>query len=68
MGKPKVPLSVQLNNYVREFGKDILSTDGKVLFCLICEKSLNNAKKPIMKFQVKQHLETNIHQKEANIH
>jgi hypothetical protein len=65
MGKPKVPLGVQLNNYVREFGKDVLSTDGKVLFCLTCEKSLNKAKKPIMKFQVKQHLETNIHQKQS---
>ncbi len=51
----------KLNNLVKEFGGEILSTDGTVLFCKVCEKTVNYEKK----YFVTQHLETSKHKAAA---
>lgn len=70
MPKVKVSLSSQLNNYVSEFGPEVFSTDGKILYCKICDIKCGSAKR----FNVTQHLATGKHlklvaqkQKNANI-
>jgi len=45
MGKVKQSASARLRNYVSEFGSEILSTDGFVLFCKVCESKINFEKK-----------------------
>jgi len=62
MPKIKSCLSEQLRQYVNEFGADILSSNGKILYCQSCDKVLN-PNKNIKKFQVRQHLETAVHTK-----
>jgi hypothetical protein len=62
MPKIKSCLSEQLRHYVNEFGADILSPNGKILYCQNCDKVLN-PNKNIKKFQVRQHLETAAHAK-----
>ncbi|XP_003740992.2 uncharacterized protein LOC100904551 [Galendromus occidentalis] len=42
----------KLESYVKDFGSDIISTDGVVLLCRVCEKEIRVDKK----FQVTQHL------------
>jgi len=54
MGKVKLSTSVRLRNYVSEFGSEILSTDGFVLFCIVCELKINLKKK----FNVSQTIRT----------
>ncbi|XP_022180013.1 uncharacterized protein LOC111040403 [Myzus persicae] len=68
MPKVKVSLSSQLNNYVSEFGPEVFSTDGKILYCKICDIKCGSAKR----FNVTQHLTTGKHlklvaQREKNI-
>lgn len=46
---PKVP---SLKKYVTEFGENVFSTDGNILFCKICETKVNGNKR----FTVIQHL------------
>lgn len=46
-----------LGKYVKEFGSDIFSEDGKILFCLVCEKSVSVKKK----YDVVQHINTSRH-------
>ena len=60
---PKVSSSSgkKLNDFVREFGSDAFSTDGSVLFCKACDKSVNLEKK----FFVCQHVHTAKHQTAA---
>lgn len=43
-----------LGSFVKEFGKDVLSSDGKVLFCKLCEVKVSANKR----FLVIQHLKT----------
>lgn len=50
-----------MRNYVSEFGSKILSTDGFVLFCKVCELKINFEKK----FNVSQHIRTEKHVKSA---
>jgi len=52
MGKVKQSTSARLRYYVSEFGSEILSTDGLVLFCKVCELKINFEKK----FNVSQHI------------
>jgi len=37
MPKDKQPLSSRLKSYLSEFGVDVFSTDGKVLYCKYCD-------------------------------
>ena len=41
MPKTNYSTTYKLNQFIREFGKDIFSTDGTALFCKICEKAVN---------------------------
>ena len=61
---PKVSSSIgkKLNDFVKEFGSDVFSTDGSVLFCKVCEKSVNFEKK----YFISQHVQTAKHQNAAN--
>ena len=56
---PKIPTSTRtkLENYVKLFGRDTFSTDGKVLLCKICEKDVKCSQKS----QVTQHLNGILH-------
>jgi len=47
MGKVKQATNVRLRNYVSEFGSQILSTDGFILFCKVCEIKINFEKNEI---------------------
>lgn len=51
MPKIKLPLKDKLRKYVKQFGMDKYSTDGKLIFCKVCEISFTVDKKS----QVKQH-------------
>lgn len=62
MGKEKRSVSVTLNTFVREYGK-VFSTDGQILFCLMCNSNVTATKK----FQVDQHLKTAKHLKNAEL-
>ena len=57
MPKDKQEKSSVLRGYVTEFGKNVFSTDGKILFCVPCEKVVSAEKN----FQVNQHLSTGKH-------
>jgi len=52
----QLPTSSRLNKFVTEY-KGIISTDGLVLFCLICNIKVNGEKR----FTVIQHLSTGKH-------
>jgi len=41
MGKRKQTQNNKLNVYIKEFGSDIFKTDGKILMCIPCEKSIS---------------------------
>lgn len=60
--RPKTSKCVQLNGYVREYG-DVFKTDGSVLFCNFCEKSINADSRS----QVSQHIATSKHTKCASL-
>jgi hypothetical protein len=51
----KVPLEIRLNNYVIEFGCDILKTDGQKLLCISCNCAIYYPKHCN---KIVQHLET----------
>lgn len=57
MPKVKTSKSNRLTKYVNEFGKEILSTDGEILFCKICEIKVASEKK----FTVVQHISRDKH-------
>ena len=58
MPKEKKEKSAILRSFVSEFGKNVFSTDGKILFCVPCEKAVTADSR----FQVNQHLSTGKHQ------
>jgi hypothetical protein len=58
MPKESASLSSKLSKLVKEFGDRVFQTDGKVLFCKACEKSVNCDKK----YFVSQHCESGKHQ------
>lgn len=59
MGKEKSSTCATLKRYVSEFGSDIFSTDGHVLYCKMCEIKINFEKK----YNIPQHMKTDKHHK-----
>lgn len=57
MPKPKQSLACRLRAYVREFGDNIFTTDGTVLYCKICDIKVSSEKK----FNVSQHIARDKH-------
>ena len=57
MPKSKPLFSSKLRKYVNEFGGDIFSTDGTILFCKVCEVRVSAEKK----FTIQQHVASNKH-------
>lgn len=55
--------SAKLRQFVEEFSNNVFKTDGKVLYCIICDQPVPVTKR----FQVLQHLNTNKHQKHNNL-
>lgn len=53
----------KLRQFVVEFSRNVFKTDGKVLYCIICDRPVPVTKR----FQVLQHLNTNKHQKHNNL-
>jgi len=45
MPKPKQSLACRLRAYVREFGDNIFTTDGTILYCKICDIKVSGEKK-----------------------
>ena len=54
MPKTKVSICGKLRSFVREFGENIFSTDGVMLFCKLCEVKVTAEKR----FSVLQHCNT----------
>lgn len=50
----------RLRGYVREYGSDVFSTDGQILFCKICEVKVAANKK----FTITQHVSRDNHKQE----
>ena len=63
MPKAKCTSSFRLIAFVQEFGEKYFSTDGKILFCKVCEISVMAVKR----FCVRQHCETAKHQKHLHL-
>ena len=61
MPKFSVPLSGKLHGYVREFSESTFLTDGTILLCKICEKTINHEKK----YFISQHVSTAKHKSAA---
>lgn len=59
MPKVKPSSSLRLRAYINEFGEDVFSTDGKILFCKICSVKVASEKK----FTITQHLSRDKHVK-----
>lgn len=59
MPKVKMPYLDRLRGYVREYGSDVFSTDGQILFCKICEVKVAADKK----FTITQHVSRDKHRK-----
>ena len=59
MPKHKKLSSTRLHNFVEIFGSDIFETNGEVLFCKICSKSVSADRKG----QIEQHVATGLHRK-----
>lgn len=57
MGKEKATTGVRLRKFVQEFGASTFSTDGQVLLCRPCGKTIAAERKS----QVQQHLKTSLH-------
>jgi len=55
--------SAKLRQFVVEFFSDVFKTDGKVLYCIICDQPVPVSKR----FQVLQHLNTSKHKKYNNL-
>ena len=63
MPKVKVSQKTKLQLYQREFEGEMISTDNEILYCRACEKTVGCEKR----FQVLQHLNTNIHKENIKI-
>jgi hypothetical protein len=59
MPKVKPSSSLRLREYINEFGDDVFSTDGKILFCKICSVKVASEKK----ITITQHLSRDKHVK-----
>ena len=61
---PKIKPSdrCRLRAYVQEFGENIFSTDGKILFCKVCEVKVAAEKK----FTITQHISRDKHLRALN--
>lgn len=57
MLKVKTSNTSRVNSYISEFGENIFSSDGNILFCKICEVKVTCEKR----FTVLQHLKTSKH-------
>jgi len=57
MPKVKIPCLDRLRGYVREYGSDVFSTDGQIVFCKICEVKVAADKK----FTITQHVSRDKH-------
>lgn len=57
MPKDKLPLRFRLEKYIEDFPNQSLSTDGKVLYCSACEKSVSAEQR----FLISQHVSTTKH-------
>jgi len=55
--------SPSLSSYVKEFGEYVFSSDGKILFCKVCEVKVSASKR----FLVTQHLKTAKHEHAVNL-
>jgi len=55
--------SAKLRQFVEEFSSNVFKTDGKVLYCIICDQPVPVTKR----FQVLQHLNTNKHKIHNNL-
>jgi hypothetical protein len=54
MAKVKCSDSVRLRGFVKEFGEKYFTTDGKILFCKLCEVKVTAEKR----FTLQQHCNT----------
>jgi len=54
--------SSNLSSYVKEFGEHVFRSDGKILFCKLCEVKVSASKQ----FLVTQHLKTAKHKHAVN--
>jgi hypothetical protein len=59
MPKTPAPKGVRLRAFVKEFGEKIFSTDGDILLCRVCEKSVNFEKR----YFVTQHCDSGVHKR-----
>jgi len=57
MPKVKISSSLHLRAFINEFGEDVFSTDGTILFCKICSVKFASEKK----FTITQHLSRDKH-------
>lgn len=57
MTKAKLSISSRLHSYVSEYGNDIFSSDGKVLFCKVCNVKVSALKQ----FTVEQYINRKKH-------
>lgn len=62
MPKCKSSCSIRLKSFVDEFGKDVFSTDGTVLYCKVCEIKVGSERR----FTVEQHSKTAKHIRTAD--
>ena len=62
MPKVKCSDSVRLRGFVKEFGEKYFTTDGKILFCKLCEVKVTAEKR----FTVQQHCNTAKHKSCVN--
>ena len=60
---PKIKCeSAKLRSFVKEFGEELFSTDGEILFCRVCEVKVTSGKQ----FNVQQHCDTAKHKNNVN--
>lgn len=63
MPKVKPSKRTQLNSFVREFGPKIFTTDGSILFCTSCSKTISAERR----FNVEQHCNSDKHKKNLSL-
>ncbi|KAJ4431285.1 hypothetical protein ANN_19882 [Periplaneta americana] len=61
MPKVKESASVKLKAFVSKYGENIFSTDGRILFCKICDVRVAAEKK---KFTIEQHMSREKHKRD----
>lgn len=54
---PKITNNTRIRQYITEFGENVFSCDGVILFCKFCETKINTD----MRYLVTQHLKTEKH-------